>query len=350
MSIEEIRKKIIQIIGLVAFIIGFGTTGYMVLEGWNFWDSLYMTTTTLTTVGYREVHPLSFKGMLFTIILIVGGVGTVLYALTVGARVILETEFRKIFGRRRLEKTIRQLDRHYIICGYGRMGKIIVKELQQEGVKFVVIEKTLGLLDDKEIIPMIIGDATRDSILKEAGIERAQGLISVLSTDAENLFVVLSAHVLNPGLFIVARASEENSEEKLLRAGANRVVSPYHIGGLRMAHTVLKPTVVDFIEFATRSGNIELQMQEILVQKESDLIGQSLAECAIGRELGVIIVAIKQATGETKFNPTFRTTVGLGDQLIAMGEKSKLAVIEEIAKGTVRAISCGGEDGALAPK
>ena len=350
MPMEEIRKKIIQIVGLVAFIIGFGTVGYMVLERWNFWDSLYMTTITLTTVGYREIHALSFKGRVFTMILMVGGVGTVLYALTVGARIILEAEIRKIFGRRRLEKTIRQLSNHYIICGYGRMGRIIVKELQQEGVKFVVIEKTPGLLDDKETIPMIIGDATQDSILKEAGIERARGLISVLSTDAENLFVVLSAHVLNPRLLIVARASEENSEEKLLRAGASRVISPYHIGGLRIAHTVLKPTVVDFIEFATRSGNIELQMQEILVQEKSDLVGQTLAECAIGRDLGVIIVAIKQATGETKFNPTFRTAIGVGDRLIALGEKSKLGVIEEIAKGTMRSITCGGEDAGLAPK
>jgi voltage-gated potassium channel len=350
LPIEEIRKKIIQVAGLVAFIIGFGTVGYMVLERWNFWDSLYMTTITLTTVGYREIHPLSFKGMLFTMILMVGGVGTVLYALTVGARLILEAEIRKIFGRRRLEKTIKQLAGHYIICGYGRMGKIIVKELQEERVKFVVIEKTSNPLIEKENIPMIIGDATQDTILKEAGIERARGLISVLSTDAENLFVVLSAHVLNPKLLIVARASEENSEEKLMRAGATRVVSPYHIGGIRMAHTVLKPTVVDFIEFATRSGNIELQMQEIVVQEKSDLIGQTLAECAIGRDLGVIIVAIKQSTGETKFNPTFRTTIGIGDRLIALGEKSKLAVIEEIARGTMRSIACSVEEPGLGPE
>jgi voltage-gated potassium channel len=341
LPIEDIRKKIIQISSLVAFIIGFGTVGYMEIEGWGFWDSLYMTTITLTTVGYREIHPLSFQGILFTMILMVGGVGTVLYALTVGARVILEAEIRKIFGRRRLEKMIKQLKDHYVVCGYGRMGKIIVKEMQQEGVEFVVIEKTPRPLNEKETIPMIIGDATQDPILKEAGIERARGLITVLSTDAENLFVVLSAHVLNPQMLIVARASEENSEEKLLRAGANRVVSPYHIGGLRMAHTILRPTVVDFVEFATRSGNIELQMREILVQEKSDFIGQTLAECAIGRDLGVIIVAIKQSTGETKFNPTFRTTIGVGDQLIALGEKSKLEVIEEIAKGKLRLISNG---------
>jgi len=164
-------------------------------------------------------------------------------------------------------------------------------------------------------------------------VDRASGLISVLPTDAENLFVVLSARGLNPQLLIVARAIEEGAEQKLLRAGATKVVSPYHIGGLRMAHTVLKPTVVDFLEFATKSGNIELQMEEIQIQEKSGLIGLTLEECGIGRDLGVIIVAIQQATGDTRFNPTFRSTVKAGDTLIALGEKSKLQRVEEMAAG-----------------
>jgi len=318
---------------LVAFIIAFGTAGYMAIEGWNFLDSIYMTVITLTTVGYREIHELSPKGTLFTIFLIVGGVGTVLYALSTGARVILEGELREIFGRKRLEKKIKELRDHYIICGYGRMGKIISRELQAEGVKSVVIEKAPGSLEEREDLPVLLGDATRDNILKEAGVERAKGLISVLPTDAENLFVVLSARGLNPNLLIVARAVEEDAEQKLLRAGANKVISPYHIGGLRMAHTVLKPTVVDFIEFATKSGNIELQMQEINIEEGSSLIGLTLEECGMGRELGVIIVAIKQSTGDTRFNPTFRSTIKAGDTLIALGEKAKLRAIEEMARG-----------------
>ena len=317
---------------LIVFIIAFGTIGYMVIEGWNFLDSIYMTITTITTVGYREIHDLSFKGMLFTIVLIVGGVGTALYALTTGAGVLLEAEFKDIFGRRKLEKKIKDLNDHYIVCGYGRMGKIISKELKAEGVKFIVIEKGSQMMQEKEDILFLIGDATRDHTLKEAGIERAKGLISVLSTDAENLFVVLSARGLNPGLLIIARAAEEDSEQKLLRGGATKVISPYHIGGLRMAHTVLKPTVVDFIEFATKSGNIELQMQEITIQEGSSLIGLTLEQCGIGRDLGVIIVAIKQSTGDTRFNPTFRSTLKSGDTLIALGEISKLRVIEEMAK------------------
>jgi len=329
---KEIKNKLIQVLALVAFIITFGTVGYIVVEGWNFLDSIYMTITTITTVGYREIHELSLKGRIFTIFLIVGGVGTVLYALSTGARVILEGELKDIFGRRKLEKRIKDLFDHYIVCGYGRMGKIICRELKAEGAKFIVIEKNPQMLEEKEDFLLLIGDATHDHTLKEAGVERAKGLISVLSTDAENLFVVLSARGLNPNLLIIARAAEEDSEQKLLRGGATKVISPYHIGGLRMAHTVLKPTVVDFIEFATKSGNIELQMQEITVQEYSSLIGLTLEQCSMGRDLGVIIVAIKQLTGETKFNPTFGSTLKAGDTLIALGETSKLRVIEEMAR------------------
>jgi voltage-gated potassium channel len=166
--------------------------------------------------------------------------------------------------------------------------------------------------------------------LKEVGIERAKGLISVLPTDAENLYVVLSAKGLNPDLFIVARAGEEGSEQKLLRAGADRVISPYHIGGLRIAHTVIKPAVVDFIELATKSGNIDLQMEEIPIPGDSKITGLTLDQCGIGRDLGIIIVAIKKPTGDMKFNPTFRTHIEPGDTLIALGEVSKLKVLEEM--------------------
>ena len=305
----------------------------MIIEGWDFLDSIYMTITTLTTVGFREVHQLSSRGIIFTIFLIVGGVGTVLYALSTGAKVILEGELKEVYGRRKLEKRIKGLDGHYIVCGYGRMGRIISKELKAEGIQFVVIDKVPQNLDEEGDIAFLRGDATQDQVLKEAGIERARGLISVLPTDAENLFVVLSARGLNANLLIVSRAVEEGSEQKLLRAGATKVVSPYHIGGLRMAHTVLKPTVVDFIEFATKSGNIGLQMQEINIQEGSSLIGQTLQECGIGEGLGVIVVAIKQATGDTRFNPTFRSTLKPGDTLIVLGEVAKLKEFEEISKG-----------------
>ena len=330
---EELRKKLFQALALVAFIVTCGTAGYMIIEGWNFLDAIYMTITTLTTVGFREVHELSSRGIIFTIFLIVGGVGTVFYALSTGAKVILEGELKEIYGRKKLEKKIKELKNHYIICGYGRMGKIITKEMKAEGARFVVVEKAPSSFEENADVLILKGDATQDHVLKEAGIERARGLISVLPTDAENLFVVLSARELNPNLLIVSRAVEEDSEKKLLRAGATKVVSPYHIGGLRMAHTVLKPTVVDFIEFATKSGNIGLQMQEINIQEGSSLIGQTLQECGIGEGLGVIVVAIKQATGDTRFNPTFQSSVKPGDTLIVLGEVAKLKEFEEISKG-----------------
>ena len=326
----ELKRRFILAVGLIALVISFGTAGYMVIEEWNFLDSLYMTIITLTTVGYREIHDLSVNGRLFTIILLMGGVGTVFYVLSIGAKVIIEGELQEIYGRKRVEKRLKDLQDHYIVCGYGRMGKIITRELNQEKLPFTVIEKNEVMADpdEKESLLILQGDATRDDLLKRAGIERAKCLISVLPTDAENLYVVLSARGLNTNLLIVARAGEEGSEQKLLRAGADRVVSPYHIGGLRMAHTVLKPAVVDFIEYATKSGHIDLQIEEIPIQQGSGLAGNTLDQCGIGRELGIIIVAIKQQNGEMKFNPTFRTTIEAGDTLIAVGETSKLRVLE----------------------
>lgn len=328
---RELRKKLIFALIFLIFVVTVGSAGYMVIEGWSCLDSLYMTIITLASVGYKEIHDLSPNGRLFTIILIIGGVGSVAYTLTTVAKIVLEGEIKEIFGRGRLEKKIKELKNHYIVCGYGRMGKIICKELREKNIRFAVVEKKLDLPEEKEDLLILEGDATKDEILKEVGIEKAKGLISVLPTDAENLFVVLSARELNPDLFIVARAGEEGSEQKLMRAGADRVVSPYHIGGLRIAHTVLKPAVVDFIEFATKSGNIDLQMEEITIQDGSALAGQTLDECGIGRDLGIIVVAIKKTSGDMQFNPTYKTAIKTGDTLIALGEIAKLKALEDMA-------------------
>ncbi|MFZ5905881.1 MAG: potassium channel family protein [Nitrospirota bacterium] len=329
---EKLKRKLILASLFIVCIITFGTAGYMIVEEWNFFDSLYMTIITLTTVGYREIHVLSRNGQIFTIVLLIGGVGAVFYILGIGAKILIEGELHEIYGRKRLEKRLMLLKDHYIICGYGRMGKIIARELHHKKFPCVVIEKSLNLVNGKEDILIIEGDATNDELLKRVGIERAKCLISVLPTDAENLYVVLSARGLSPGLFIVARAGIEGAEQKLLRAGADRVVSPYHIGGLRIAHTVLKPAVVDFIEFATRSGNIDLQMEEITIREGSKLAGLTLDQCGIGRDLGIIIVAIKQVNGEMKFNPTFRTVIEAGDTLIAVGETSRMTLLERKAE------------------
>src|SRR4030066_884282 len=325
----ELLRRLLPVIFLVTIIISFGTIGYMLIERWSLLDSIYMTIITLSTVGYKEVGDLSTGGRLFTIILIISGVGTVLYSLSAGARFMLEGELQEAFGRRRLEKRVKELKDHYIICGFGRMGKIIGKELRNRGVEFIAIEKN-PISHEKEDLLILEGDATQDDVLKESGIEKAKGLITVLSTDAENLYVVLSAKGLNPGLYIVARAGEEGSEQKLLRAGADRVISPYHIGGLRIAHTVLKPAVVGFIDVAYKAGNIDLQLEEITIPDLSDYSGLSLDQCGFGKELGVIIVGIKKPTGDMKFNPTYLTLIEPGDTLIALGEVSKLKVLEEM--------------------
>ena len=326
-----IKQRIIRPIIVIIGVISFGTIGYSIIERWNLFDSLYMTIITLTTVGYGEVHTLSKAGKFFTIILILSGVGSMLYALGSGAKTLIEGELREILGRKKVSKTIEGIRGHYIICGYGRMGKIISKEMSSHGAHFVVIEKSPEVLAtvDKDILA-IQGDSTQDAILKEAGIEKARGLISVLSSDADNLYVVLSARGLNPKLRIAARASEEGVEQKLIRAGADNVISPYHIGALRIAHTMLKPAVVDFIEFATKKGNIELQMEEIKVQEDSHIIGLSLDECGMRKELGIIIVAIKRASGEMEFNPTSASIIKQGDTLIAMGEVNQLKKFEQL--------------------
>ncbi len=328
---DTFKTKCILSAALIVLIISGGTLGYVFLEGWDLFDAFYMTVITLTTVGFGEVHPLSRIGRMFTVALIVVGVGAVFYALSTGAKFMLEGELQEIFGRKRLEKKIKELTDHFIVCGYGRMGRIICRELGEKKIPFVVIEKMPEKLLDGQDVLLVEGDATKDEILKEVGIKKAKGLISVLPTDAENLYVVLSARGLNPNLMIVARAGDEGSEQKLMRAGADRVVSPYHIGGLRIAHTVLKPAVVDFIEFATKSGNIDLQMEEITIKENSGLVGLTLDECGIGRDLGIIVVAIKQGSGEMRFNPTYKTAIQAGDTLIALGEISKLQTLEDMA-------------------
>lgn len=326
------RRKIALSAILIMLVIAIGTIGYMVIEGWNFRESLYMTIITLTTVGFGEVHKLSPTGEYFTIVLLIGGVGIILYVLATEARVIFEGELKDVFGRRRLERKIKELKDHYIVCGYGRMGRIVARELKAKGVDTVVIEINPVTQFEKKDILIVEGDATRDDVLLSARLDRAKGLVSVLPTDAENLYVVLSARELNPKIFVLARASDDGAEQKMLRAGATRVVSPYLTGGLRIAHTILKPAVMDFIEFATTSGNIEIQMEEVPVQKDSKLVGLALYESGIGKDLGVIVVAIKSREGVMRFNPTSKTIIQESDTLIALGEVSKLNELEEIAR------------------
>ncbi|MCS7203596.1 MAG: potassium channel protein [Thermodesulfovibrio sp.] len=327
------KKKLFFILFLFLLVLAFGTVGYIVVEEMSFIDAFYMTVITIATVGFKEVKELDEDGKIFTILLIFCGFGIFTYTLTTGAKIIIEGELKEVYKKRRMKKMIKELTGHYIICGYGRMGSIIAKELKVNNIKFVIIEKNKSNIPEEEFL-YVEGDATYDETLKAAGVERAKGLITVLPSDAENLYVVLSARELNPELFIVARAIEKEAEAKLKRAGADRVVSPYLIGGLRIAHTVLRPTVVDFLEFATRSEHIEIQIEEIEVSSNSTLIGKTIAQSGIGKDIGVIIVGIKRADGKMIFNPTSQTTIMEGDTLIVLGQTDKLNLLESIAKGS----------------
>jgi len=332
-SINTFKKKLIISLLLFIIVLLSGTTGYYCIEGWNIFDSLYMTVITLSTVGFHEVEPLSRAGKAFTIGLIFFSLGVVAFAVNYGLKAIFEGEIQDVFGRRKLKKTIDSLQNHYIICGYGRMGKVICNELKHKGIQTVIVEKEPQELDVDDDNIIVYGDATRDELLKSVGIEKAKGLISVLDSDAQNLYVVLSARGLNKDLFIVSRANEEGSDYKLTRAGADKVVSPYHIGGVRIAHTILKPTVVDFLELTAKAGNMEIQIEEVVVEEASSLAGKTIKEADIRAKNWVVIVALKKENGKILFNPRANVRIEAGDKVAVIGEPDNFSQFEKMAKG-----------------
>jgi voltage-gated potassium channel len=326
-------RKIAQYTTLLVALLVLGSLGFVWIEGWNFFDALYMTVTTLTTVGYGEIHPLDEIGRIYNMLLILAGMGVLFYILGSLARVLVEGELHAVMGRRRLIKHIKRLKNHYILCGYGRIGEVIARQLKSRGLSLVVIENDpalLSLLEDSGYY-FINGDATNEEVLLEAGIERAKGLISVVSTDADNVYVVLTARSLNPHLFIVARGEAEGSEQKLLRAGADKVESPYQMGGQKMAQTIMRPTVVTFMELAMKDG-VDWSMEEIAVGQASPLLGVPLKDSGIRQKLNLILVAIKRANGEMLFSPSHETPILAGDTLIALGLRNNLVALEEMLK------------------
>jgi voltage-gated potassium channel len=326
--VKHLRFSII-VLGLLVTL---GTMGYMAIEGWSFLDSLYMTIITLGTVGFREVHELGSGGKLFTILLIVVGVSVIGYTVGSLAQIMFEGQFQRIIGRKKVEKKILSLKDHYIICGFGRIGALIAREFAAKPLPFLVIEKhpeAHEKLHEEEYLHLR-GDATEDDTLLRAGIKKAKGLISVVTSDTENVYITLTARGLNPDLYILARSGEEGSDIKLKRAGANKVISPYLIGGNRMAQAILRPNVVDFIEIATGREHMELQMEEILVPDHSSFIGESLVSSGVRQETGVIIVGIKKENGSMVFNPAPQSTLEPHDTLIVLGEPDSIATLETL--------------------
>ncbi len=328
---DPLRKIKFSLLSLI-ILIGGGTFGYATIEDWGLFESLYMTIITLTTVGYNEVHNLSHQGQIFTIFLIIFGVGTIAYTIGLMIQFMVEGQLQQFMGRKKVQKQISKLQGHYVICGYGRIGRLISREFASKPVPFIVVENDLKrcqrLAEDGHLF--IEGDATQDEVLEQAGIHQAKGLITAVTSDAANVFIILTARGINPELFIMARASEEGAEVKLIRAGANKVVSPYTIGASRMAQAILRPLVVDFIDIATGRKNIALQMEEIPVAPKSRLVGKDLIQSGIRKELGLIIVGIKH-DGHMIFNPEANTIIEAGNILIALGEYPEIQKLEVIA-------------------
>lgn len=312
-----------------------GTLGYALVEGWSLFDALYMTVITLTTVGYKEVHEMSAAGQVFTMLLSLGGVFMLFYAATAIASAVVSGRIIDFLGSRRMERNLAELKGHMIVCGFGRMGRRVCQEFSAKGMPFVVIDRQPELFDRFELPHGIAvhGDAASDEVLEQVGVRRARTLVSVAASDADNLYITMSARLLNDKLFIVARADDERSEQKLLRAGASRVVSPYVIGGHRMAQAVLRPTVVDFLELATRTEHLALNIEEARLAEKSPLAGVSLEESLIRQEHGLIVVAIKKRAERMLFNPSADTLLEAGDILIMIGGRNELDRVAAIARG-----------------
>ena len=325
-------KHLIFSVLLVIFIVGLGVTGYMMIEGWNLLDALYMTVTTLTTVGYDEVHEMTKTGQMFTILLICLGVSFFLYVAGAVVQFMVEGRIRTILGRRRLDKKIDRLKNHYIICGYGRIGKVLCKMLLSKPIDLVVVEKDPDLIPeiDADKILYVSGDATNEENLIKAGIQRAKGLIAALATDTENVFLVLTARQLNPDLYIIARASRNESKTKLQAAGANKVELPYDMGAVSMAQRIIRPTVTSFLELAVAHKRKDIQMEEMPVRSSSDLVNVMLKDSGIRQQFNLIIIAIKKLDGNMLFNPSFETVIEGGDTVIAVGQENNLQQLEKI--------------------
>ena len=331
---DPVRHLRFSIAALVT-VIAFGTLGYAMIEDWQAFDALYMTIITLATVGFREVHELSPEGKIFTIVLIISGTGIIAYTLSSLIQFTLEGQLRKILGRKKLESRIGKLRDHYIICGYGRIGHLICREFQSRPTPFVIVEQNPNHIErlEREGYMYVEGDATDDETLQAAGIEHAKGLITAVTSDTDNVYITLTARGLNPKLFILARAGEEGAEKKLMRAGASKVISPYTIGASRMAQAILRPSVVDFIELATASEHLALQIEEIRIAADSVLAGKNLINSGIRQSMGIIIVGIKESDGKMTFNPPPEKNIEPNSVLIILGERPAISKLEKIAGG-----------------
>jgi voltage-gated potassium channel len=328
----QLPRRLAVFAAAVALVLAGGTLGFVLIDHYPVFDAFYMALTTVTTVGYGEIHPLSRAGRIFNSFLILFGVSVMLLAVGTMTQTIIELELNQFFGKRRVKNMIEKLEGHIILCGYGRVGRGAADELALGGAKFVVIDNNEERVERamKSGMLAVLADASRDETLRDAGIMRARGLIATLASDADNLFLILSAKALNPNLFLCTRISEEASEQKLRRAGADFVFAPYNSTGHRMAQALLKPHVQQFLDFTTQNVGLDAGIEQVRVAEQSDFVGQSLADMQMRRELGVIVLAIRKSTGEMLFNPPAEAKIAGGDHLIVMGRPDGLQKLEKL--------------------
>ncbi|MBI5240290.1 MAG: NAD-binding protein [Elusimicrobia bacterium] len=329
-ELRDIRRRLYSIAGLIAAVLLFGTIGYRVVEGWSFFDGLYMTVITLATVGYGETNPLTHAGRLFTVFLIMGGIGVMTYAFSAITSVIVDGHLSAALRRRRMEKEIAKLSGHYVVCGGGHAGGVIIAELRRIGRPFVLVERHAEIIQkmrerQNAEIPHVVGDATDDDALKAAGVERAAGVFAVLATDQDNAFVVLSAKGLNPSLRVVCCQKELGVRAKLLRSGADNVVNPEFIGGLRMASEMVRPATVGFLDAMMRQGETVERFDEIVVPEGSPYVGKPVREVKGSEGNGPLLIAVLD--GRTKkyvINPDSGRPIQAGDHLVMVGEVERI--------------------------
>lgn len=332
---RTLTRRIAAIAGLVFLTIVFGTIGFVLFADYPVFDAFYMTLITISTVGYQEVRPLTMGGRIFNSVLILVGVTVMFFAVGIITQTIIEMGLQDRFGRIRRKRMLDQLQNHFIVCGYGRVGRNAAQEILRAGEQLVVIDRSEARTEQAQLSGALalMADSTRDETLRAAGISRARGLVSALATDADNLFVILSAKTLNPNLTVVTRASEEEAQEKLRRAGAETVFAPFSMTGHRLANALLRPHVSTFLDSATMTMGLDVAIEQVQVIS-SNVRSKSLKELHLNRDLGVIILAIRTAGGQMMFNPVAETVLSQGDYLIAMGAVPNLQKLEKLVTGS----------------
>lgn len=326
MSEDRVMPRTVRIILAALAVMTIGVAGYMLIEGYSFLDALYMVVITLATVGFQEVRPLSDAGRIFTIVLILGGVGGILYTSTTVIQTVVDGQFGRTLWRRRMRSKVARLRDHFIVCGYGRVGRHAAEDLQHGGAAVVVIDTDEESLAEaaRDGYLYVQGNAAEDNVLKEVGIERAQCLIAATGRDEDNVYIILSARALRPDILIIARCNQDSSESKLRRAGANEVISPYHIGGYRIATAALQPKVVDFFDSVLHSEQGDVSVEMVKIDSSSSLANHSLQDSQVRARFGVSILAVIKPRGTLITNPGLDTVLEDGDQLIVMGSPERL--------------------------